>query len=602
MFYYRVAVICLFKENPPLSLSVCVCVCEAISAEPSFFLFSPFLVLMWHCSGEGAMAGFSALDEQINALNALHISSSKTLESFADTSKAIADRARRIAADVQPWEVAQENIASTIKEMSRAARCYHPPPALRLVLTRKEKSPEVVCKCIDYLVFTDNYLASHPTNPYADQIAASTAEQLATIVEVAEDTVKEAFIKSLQKKELWQSGEAEKRKGVTAPVAAEKASVLIHDISALRGVDQIMHRLGENFNRNDVASLDVKELLAEGMLRLVDALCGNSCKEDEMQSYVILPARHDIAPMRKHYQKGCHRLLGISAAARQIVSDAGDCLKQYVLEPLNDTFEVVGMPGELGTLVFDRIKTKCFAAIEVNAAVLSNPTLMFVLSGGEGIGLLGETRHYRDAIFIGLDLLEELWKWKSLAEGLPGENHVFIDYVDSEVERFLFEVRDLLDCYVRCKGALDAKLLKEYTNALHRTEWVPSLDGSAHVSVTNQVYLHKLMLTHYFGAMKLALHGTLLNASSEVEALQEVEDYMMRCVLGTLRDLEVIAEVALELQSDTINYGGHRHRRRHVSFLSSPSGSTSFLRARPCHFARYIFAELILFFMVRKLP
>ncbi|RNF18940.1 uncharacterized protein Tco025E_04269 [Trypanosoma conorhini] len=516
------------------------------------------------------MAGFSALDEQINALNALHIGGAKTLESFADTSKAIADRARRIAADVQPWEVAQENIASTIKEMSRAARCYHPPPALRLVLARKEKNPEVLCKCIDYLVFTDNYLASHPTNLYADQIGVSIAAQLATMVEVAEDTVKEAFIKSLQKKELWQSGEGEKREAATAPATPEKASVLIHDNSALRGIDQIVHRLGENFNRNDVVSLDVKELLAEGMLRLVDALCGSSHKEEEMQPYAILPARHEIAPMRKHYQKGCHRLLGISSTARQIVSEAGECLQQYVLEPLDDAFDVVGMPGELATLVFDRVMSKCFAAVEVNDAALANPTLTFVLSRGEGVGLVGETHHYRDAIFIGLDLLEELWKWKSLAESLPGENHVFIDHVDSEVEQFLFEVRDLLDAYVTCKGALDAKLLKEYTNALHRTEWVPSLDCSTHVSVTNQVYLHKVMLTHYFGALKLALHGTLLNTSSEVEALQEVEDYMMRCVLGTLRDLEVIAEAALELQSETMNHAGRRrHRRQALSF--SPS-------------------------------
>ncbi|EKF31881.1 hypothetical protein MOQ_004279 [Trypanosoma cruzi marinkellei] len=515
------------------------------------------------------MAGFSALDEQISALNALHIGSAKTLESFADTSKAIADRARRIASDVQPWEVARENIASTIEEMSRAARCYHPPPTLRLVLARKEKNPEVLCKCIDYLVFTDNYIASHPPNPYADQIASSIATQLATMVEVAEDNVREAFIKSLQKKELWQAGEGEKGDGVAPPAAPAKPSLLIHNVSALRGVDQIVHRLGENFNRNDAVSLDVKELFAERMLRLVDTLLGSSHREGEMQPHAIMPERHGMAPLRRHYQKGSHRLLGISASARQVVGEAGDCLKQYVLEPLDDSFDVVGMPGELGTLVFDRIKANCFTTVKVEDSVLSDPTLMFVMSGGEGVGGVGETQHYSDFIFIGLDLLEELWKWKNLAENLPGENYSFIDYVDSEVERFLFEVRDLLDGYVACKGALDAKLLKEYTHTLHRIEWAPSLDCSTHISVTNQVYLHKVLLTNYFGALKLALHGALLNTSSEVEALQEVEDYMVRCVLGTLRDLEVIAEVALELQSGTAIEGSHRPRQVSSSSLSS---------------------------------
>ncbi|ORC91938.1 uncharacterized protein TM35_000041520 [Trypanosoma theileri] len=506
--------------------------------------------------------GFSTLDEQINALNALHISSAKTLDNFADTSRAIAERARRITADVQPWEIAQENIASTIEEMSRAARCYHPPPSLRLVLARKEKKPEALCKCIDYLVFTDNYLASHPPNPYADQIAANIAEQLNTVVKVAEDTVKESFITALQKDQLAREGDNEKRTTST--------HFLIHKPEALNGIDKVIHRLGENFNRTDVVSVDVKQLLGEHMLRTVNSLLESCAKEDEIQPYSTITVRHGVAPMRKNYQKGSHYLLAISSKARQLVTESSDCLKRYVLDPLNDSFDVVEIPSELGTMVFDCVKDKCFSAIEVNEGMFSDPTRMFVLSRGEGIGLFGVRQNFRDIIFVGLELLEDLWKWKLLAESLPGDNHNFLDHVDNVVEKFLFEVRDLLDFYVTCKGSLEPGLLKEYTRTLHRTEWYPSLDCSAHVSVTNQVYLHKVLLTNYYGAMKLALHGSLLNTNAESRAVQEVEDYMMRCVFGTLRDLEVIAETAQEIQLDAMeDVGSNNNNHNLLQHLSN---------------------------------
>ncbi|KAH9601527.1 hypothetical protein LSM04_003383 [Trypanosoma melophagium] len=503
--------------------------------------------------------GFSTLDEQINALNALHISSAKTLDNFADTSRAIADRARRITADVQPWEIAQENIASTIEEMSRAARCYHPPPSLRLVLDRKEKKPEALCKCIDYLVFTDIYLASHPPNPYADQIAANITERLAAVVKVAEDTVKESFITALQKDQLAREGENEKRTAST--------HLLLHKPEALNGIDRVVHRLGENFNRTDVISVDVKQLLGEHMLHFVNSLLESSSKEDEIQPYSTITVRHGVAPMRKNYQKGSHYLLTISSKAREIVSESAECLKRYALDPLNDSFDVIEIPSELANMIFDCVKDKCFAVIKISETFFSDPTRMFVLSRGEGIGLFGVRQNFRDMIFVGLELLEDMWKWKLLAEGLPGDNHNFLDHVDNEVEKFLFEVRDLLDFYVTCKGSLDSGLLKEYTRTLHRTEWYPSLDCSAHVSVTNQVYLHKVLLTNYYGAMKLALHGSLLNTNAEARAVQEVEDYMVRCVFGTLRDLEVIAETAQEIQRDAMEDGTHNHTHLHLLHL-----------------------------------
>ncbi|KEG14933.1 hypothetical protein DQ04_00251090 [Trypanosoma grayi] len=529
------------------------------------------------------MASFSTLDEQLNALNALHIGSAKMLDNFADTSKAIADRARRITTDVQPWEMAQENIAATIEEMSRAARCYHPPVALRLVLARKEKSPEALCKCIDYLVFTDSYLVSHPPNVYADQIASSVTVQLAEVVKVAEDVVKEAFITSLQKKQAERPGESERK-----DTAALR---LIHDPVALQGIEQVVHRLGENFNRTEVVFIDVKQLIEEHVLRLVDSQFDNSYKEEEMRPCQNHTTRRGIAPIRKHYQKGGHRLLDISAKSRQLVSEAADCLKRYALDPLDDSFDVVEMPGELATLVFERVKAKCFAAVQVDQATFLDPTRIFVLSRGEGTGLWGETRHFRDVIFIGLDLLEELWKWKVVAESLPGDNHAFVDHVDAGVEQFLFEVRDLLDCYVTCKGALDAGLLREYSRSLHRTEWFPALDSSAHVSVTNQVYLHKVMLTSYYGATKLALHGSLLSVAAEAAALQEVEDYMMRCVLGTLRDLEVIAEVALEMRVGSGEEQSHHH---HFPSISGARHTTE----GDHHFSPAVFMlNSVLFFM-----
>nr|CCC92932.1 conserved hypothetical protein [Trypanosoma congolense IL3000] len=511
------------------------------------------------------MAVIPALEKQIDILTALQEASAKTLDDFSNTSRAVVERARRIVGDVQPWEIAQENIAAMIEETSQVARCYHPPPVLRLVLAGKERSPEMLCKCIDHLVFARDYLESKPSSSFAGNIELNLKGNMNSVIRLTEKAVVDAFVLAMQRE-----SEVERDEGGKVDMSASTPSfgVLFHHLEALQGFDRVISKLGEYFNRTSVITEDVRSILEENIYRLVEVQLDDTKEREELQHYRTIATSCGFTPLHKHYKKGKHCLLSASAMAISALTEVAECLRVFVLEPLDNSFDVVELPADISISVFTRIVEKCLAILNVDHEAMTNPSGSFVLSRGEGVGFWGEEQSISNMIFIGLDLLEGLWKWKSFAEKLPGDNYKCVEHVDEMVGKFVRKMRMLLENFADCKGCLDSASLRNYARSLHRMEWLPTPDCSAHVSATNQIYMHKMMLTSYYGAMKVVMHGDRLQHISEAEALENLSDYMMRCVQGTVQDLETIAEAAVDL----LGYQ-HNDNRRSESDITE-SGTT----------------------------
>lgn len=481
------------------------------------------------------MKSIAELEEQIKALNTLNSTSAKALDTLADTSNSISVRAQNIIRDVKPWEVAQENIALTIEEMSKAARCYHPPPALHPVLSGKETNPEAVSRCIDYLVYTDDYLTSHPPNDYGNEIQAKTERHLRQVVELSEDLVKKSFMLALQRP-------------TQAPPGGVKGLV-IKNSNALNGVGAIISRLGENFNRTDVVVHDVCNLLQTRAKALVEARFDGTYREEEAGRSAS-SRNVNMAPVMKHYQYGDHPLLCISSFARDVVTEVSRCIDENILRPLDNDYVVAEMPSELGRIIFDVITARAYKVINVDFTTFHDATQMFIDSRGQGMGLLPGKRYFQDTVLCGLNLVEELWAWKTLSNDMPGEKDNFIDYVDNEAENYLSSVRELLDGYVSSKGTMGKDSLKEATTTQRRSEWIPSANCTAHESTTNLLYFHKMLLGPYYGALKVTLYGNTLILNAEVESVRAVENFLNSTVLGTIRDMETVIEAAIELHAE----------------------------------------------------
>jgi hypothetical protein len=514
------------------------------------------------------MSALTHLEDQLNDLNALNRASARAIDTFADTSNAISVRANGIIRDVKPWDVAQENIALTIEEMSKAARCYHPPPILPAVLSGKETSSEAVTRCIDYLVYTDDYLASHPPNSYGTNIEAKTEMQLQQIVRISEDLVKTAFINALQRSKVTSGQQQQQQQPSSSFATSAVTNRIVRNEAALKGVDQIVQRLGENFNRTDVLENDVRRLFQDKLVAAVQSQFDGTYRDEEMGKGQVV-SRSSVLPVMKHYQHGDHRLLKISQSARELVTDACACLQRYVLTPLEDDYAVADIPNGLATTVFDVVYGRALKLIEFDMSIFTNPTKLFVDSRGQGVGLFSTARYFRDYIFIGLDLLEEFWNWKTLSRNIPGENSDFIDHVDDRVDNFIYQVRELLDAYVNSKGALEKDALKGYAQSMHRTEWFPSVDCTVHESTTNVLYFHKVLLTSYYGALRIVLYGSVIGTNADYESSQEVEDYLTRGVMATVDDLQVVAQAACELQNEVLGKRTHHTKPGSLQLLNS---------------------------------
>ncbi|CCW64407.1 unnamed protein product [Phytomonas sp. EM1] len=479
------------------------------------------------------MTSLAQLEEQINRLNVLNKVSGKALDAFADASNNISCKAWQIMSDVKPWEVARENIALMIEEMSKASRSYHPPPSLQDVLTQQEKNPEVIARCMDYLVYADSYLASHPSSNYADQIQRTINKQIQQIVHISEELVKRAFFQALQKP-------------VNSTKGAGGRRYIIHNPDALRDINLIVQRLGENFGRNGVVQNDVYTMLQSKVRSFIEARLTKASREEG--GSLTMSGNHANMPhMLKHYQRKDHPLLKISQMARESVQEVSDCINTFIIKPLDESYMVVEMPSQLASVPFDVVMDHAMDAISFDKTVFRNPTKMFVDSRGQGIELYRGKRYFRDIIFIGLDLIEEIWQWKGLAAALPGEHDTFIDYVNIDVKRYLGALRELLEGYATCKGSLEKEQLKEYAKSASSLEWLPSLDSAAHEITTNLLSFHKVLLATYYGSLKLSLQGSLVNFNDDDAAVRKIQEYLIRTLIGTLQELQVIVDVAVEM-------------------------------------------------------
>lgn len=481
------------------------------------------------------MNSLADLEEQIVLLNSLSKVSGKTLDAFADVSHSISVRAHQIYRDVKPWEVSLVNIEGTIDEISKAAKCYHPPPVLKAVMAQKDVHPESIVKCADYLVYSDEYLTSHPPNEYGESIRAHLGVQLERIVEVSENFIRNAFTAAL-------------KRPPNAPIVIKEivTNSIIKNPNALNGVPEVLSRLAQHFNRTEVVQVEVKQLL-DGKLKTAVNTCFNDAyAAEDARRNVVKTSAHNGSQWY-HYQRGEHCVLKVSLEARGMIQEVSDCVNTYIIQPMDEDFDVLNMPGELATSVFDMVLDKARTAIHFDQRYWRDPTSMFLASRGQGIGLFPGIRTFRDIIFIGLDILEEMWKWKLLIHDLPGENNEAEDHVDQEVDLFIQMVRDLLQGYADATGGLSKSLLKERARQGKRFEWFPALDCTAHESSTNLLYFQKTLFSSYFGALKMALFGSVLDSSSDHYAMKEVEDYFARCVMGHMEDITTMGLVAKEL-------------------------------------------------------
>lgn len=484
------------------------------------------------------MNKLAELEEQITLLESINKVTARALDAFGDVSHSISVRANYIFNEVKPWEVSLKNILATMNEISKAAKCYHQPPSLKGVLTGKDRNPDSIAKCADYLLYTQEYLASHPPNKYGETIHAHLHSQLERIAVVSENFVYTAFVSALRKRDV---GISRKKEGLR----------IIQNPKALLGVPQVLSRLSQQFNRTEIVKVKVAQLLETHLKDAVTASFHSAFADESVQQHLIGLPTGFAGSQWHHYHRGEHPLLVVSKEARAVVKEVAACVQTYIIKPMDEDFDVIDMSGDFCRKIFDVILDKAKTTIHFDARKFRDPTGMFLASRGQGIGLYPGARAFQDIIFIGLDILEEMWEWKTFVSDLPGDNNDAIVYVEEQVHDFMLRVRKLLEGYVEAMGGLSPKVLKERSRETGCFEWFPAMDGTAHESSTHMLYYQKMLFSSYFGALKLALFGsTVIDASSDYQASKEVEDYFLRCVTGHMEDIRTIGIVAKELLAE----------------------------------------------------
>lgn len=481
------------------------------------------------------MSRLVELEEQLTVLDSISKVTSKALEDFGDVSLSISLRANFIYNEVKPWEVSLKNIASTMDEISKAAKCYHQPPSLKGVLTGKDKNPDSIANCADYLVYTQNYLMSHPPNKYGNSINTQLHYQLERIVVVSENFIYSAFAAALR------------RKATDLPKRKEGRRI-IQNPKALYGVPKVLTRLSHNFNRTDIIKVKVAQLLESHLKDAVTASFHAAFADESVQQHLVSLPTGFAGSQWHHYQRGEHRLLLVSKEARELVNEVAACVETYIIKPMDEDLDVVDMPGDFCRRTFDVIFDKANTAVHFDMRICEDATSMFIASHGQGVGHYPGARNFQDIIFIALDILEEMWVWKALVNSLPGDNNDTITYLEEQVQMFILRVRKLLEGFAAATGSLSVQLLKEQSRKADSYEWFPAMDGTAHESSTHLLHYQKTLFSSYFGALKLALFGsTVFDASSDYQAVKEVDDYFSRCLTGHLEDIRTIGIVTKDL-------------------------------------------------------
>jgi len=264
------------------------------------------------------------------------------------------------------------------------------------------------------------------------------------------------------------------------------------------------------------------------------------------------------------------------------VLEASEVLEKVLIAPLSDDPIVVDLPDRIASAVFRGIMKHAKHCIYVAERLLEDTeaTVIFIATGGAGPGMasMNNSRNIRDAIFIGLDLLEELWQWRNhVAQNLRGTHEVFDLLVDDELRDYCSLVLDLLNHYRNSKGQLDEEQLLEddalrAAGKIHgitegllegfstdsgaagssggggRRSWFPSPDCSTHESSINMIYLLRTLFVDYFGSLKLVLSDGDVDASDPEAALEYVKSFVEDCVEGHIHDIGTIGDAAAMLQ------------------------------------------------------
>lgn len=533
------------------------------------------------------MESLSALDIQLLNLSSLSKANARLLESITDVAASIQLRSSRIRLDVVPWETAQDQITATIEEACKAARSYQTPPFVPQVLSRRVKDPVLLCRSIDYLVYANEYLSSKPSNEYGDRLEETMSDKLKQIAIVANEVIHSSFVQATSRLGSL-SGMPSKdfrtpRKPSLAFNSTSRTSglpLIFHSKAPLKDIDSLVQKVYESFDSVEMVHVGVRELLTEKMGAVVSELFDAPYLEEAEGSTRDPSASHaNLSALAKHYQPGDHKLMTNSASCRAMIKEVAEVVQTFILEPTREDYAVATMAGELCEKVFHQVMERAAAAIRFR--IPADVTVMFIESGGTGIGLFPAgrstiNRHFRDCIFIGLDSIAELWHWVQVADDLPGDAGDVQDTVRETLAGFLDTVRESLMTYRDAKGKIRAKALVTAATEHSSKDWMPSVDCTVHESTTNMLHMLRVLFSSYFGATKLALHGPGDNAEDDADALQELEDFVQACVEGTIDDLEAIALASMSLS----NLRENSHRAKAVAAASKTLGSTGKERCR----------------------
>lgn len=370
------------------------------------------------------MSTSDALDEQIRRLQDLAHANARIVDRLTRTARAIGTRAQRIVQDIQPWGVAQENIAGTMAEMAKAERCYRPPPCLNDVLARRNTDPTDVVRTMDYLIYTHHYLTApahtkansmgSTYNCYTEAMKHRVEQQLPEVMAAAEAVVRAALVQA--------------RTATTASAPASSCSctastVFMHQPDALRHVAPVVRRLGENFHRAEALHNILIDEMSEPLARVARRRCraedtyvrpprrvseGAACDtarlthhpfastssawpthrepccldgEDEYTPALLSGSTTARSP---HAHRDVDAIRSVSAECRAAVREMAAALDASVLTPLHHDYAVVDVPGELAEVPLRVVLTRMRDAIQFSrTALMQQParTLLLVLRG-----------------------------------------------------------------------------------------------------------------------------------------------------------------------------------------------------------------------------
>lgn len=293
---------------------------------------------------------------------------------------------------------------------------------------------------------------------------------------------------------------------------------------------------------------------------------------------------------RRNYRKGEHLLIRISAWCRGIVLEASGVLNDVLLVPLRDDFMVAEAPASIASAVFSCILRHAFQSIYVPQLLLdATSTEMFLLSGGTGYGLvtMNGSRTLRDCLFIGLDLLAELWTWREVASELHGETYRFAEVVEEGILAFAKQVAELLEGWRSKFGSIDqGELVKgdkmrgshgegavapgwdtsnlgslhnlasrvigegmrfEMSSQTGRRCWAPAYDCAPHEATVNFLFVTRTLFEDYFGALKLILNGGDVGAADDAAVMDELEEFLHDNTENHLTDLRSLVRAQMAL-------------------------------------------------------